>query len=85
MLTFDPPSLVPGDHIVAADGHAEVHGRRLQGGAAGGEEAVLLPGGQTLHVLLPHQHLPQQGQPRGGYPVGTGLGMTNIYSDREGT
>lgn len=38
------PHAVRGDHLVTPDGHAEVHCRWLQGGAAGGEEAFLLPG-----------------------------------------
>lgn len=44
--------LVCGDDFRAADRHADVHGRWLQGGAAGGEEEVLFPGRETLRLHL---------------------------------
>lgn len=56
-------SAVYGDHLDAPDGHAEVHRWRLQRGLAGGEEALLFPGGQTLHVLLSNLQLPREGKP----------------------
>lgn len=59
-------SSVPGDAGEPSDGHAAVPRRRLQRGSAGGEEALLLPRGQTLHVLLPDRLLPRQGTERRG-------------------
>lgn len=54
-------SSVPGNVVKPSDGHAAVHRRRLQGGSAGGEETLLLPGGQTLLVFLPDRLFPRQG------------------------
>ena len=64
---------VHGDHLDAPDGHAEVHRWRLQRGPAGGEEALLFPGGQTLHVLLSNLQLPWEGKP--------GLSANPAHSD----
>lgn len=49
-----PLPTVHGDYVIATDGHAEVYCWWLQRGVAGGKEALLLPGRQTLHVLLPN-------------------------------
>lgn len=54
-------SSVPGNVDEPSDGHAAVHRRGLQGGSGGGEETLLFPGGQTLHVLLPVCFLPREG------------------------
>lgn len=54
-------SSVPRNVSEPSDGHAAVPRRRLQRGSAGGEETLLFPGRQTLHVLLPDRLLSRQG------------------------
>lgn len=53
--------LVLGNVVEPSDGDAVVHRRWLQRSSAGGEETLLFPSGQTLHVLLPACKLPWQG------------------------
>ena len=50
---------VPGDTGQPPAGHAELHGGWLYGSPVGGEETLLLPGGQTLYLLRPDLGLPR--------------------------
>lgn len=52
-------SPVPGNIDEPSDGHAVVPRRWLPGGSVGGEETLLLPGGQALHAVLPDRNLPR--------------------------
>lgn len=52
---------MPGNVSEPSDGYAAVPRRRLQRGSAGGEETLLFPSRQTLHVLLPDRLLSRQG------------------------